>query len=136
MPDHPNVFPRLRYADAPSAIDWLERAFGCTRQFVVPGPDGTIAHAQLRIGVGMVMLGSRRGAGSSVPLDAALEAGPQVLYVCLPVVDAHHARAAAAGAEIVRAPFDTDYGSRDYVARDREGHVWCFGTYHPYAAEG
>lgn len=135
MPDHPNVFPCLRYADAPSAIDWLERAFGCTRQFVVPGPDGTIAHAQLRIGAGMVMLGSRR-AGSSDPLDQALDAGPQVLYVCLPEIDARHARAATAGAEIVRAPFDTDYGSRDYVARDPGGHLWCFGTYDPYAAEG
>ena len=45
--------------------------------------------------------------------------------------DAHHARAKAAGAEIVMELMDTDYGSRDYAARDPEGNVWNFGTYRP-----
>jgi uncharacterized glyoxalase superfamily protein PhnB len=135
MPDTPNIFPCLRYADAPAAIDWLERAFGCARHFVVPGENGSIAHAQLHCGAGMVMLGSRRPAAECDAMHQVLESGgTQVLYVVVADIDAHHARAAAAGAEIVVAPFDTDYGSRDYVARDPEGHVWCFGTYDPYAA--
>ena len=46
-------------------------------------------------------------------------------------LDAHHDRARAAGAEIIRGPFDTDYGSRDYAARDLAGNVWSFGTYRP-----
>ena len=40
-------------------------------------------------------------------------------------------RAVAAGAEILMAPTDQDYGSRDFVAKDHEGNVWCFGTYQP-----
>jgi uncharacterized glyoxalase superfamily protein PhnB len=44
-------------------------------------------------------------------------------------IDALHARAAAAGAEIIRKPYDTDYGSRDFAARDPEGNRWSFGTY-------
>jgi len=46
-------------------------------------------------------------------------------------VDAHYARAKAAGAEIVMELEDTDYGSRGYSVRDLEGHLWSFGTYHP-----
>ena len=42
-----------------------------------------------------------------------------------------HERALAAGAEILMAPTDQEYGSRDFVAKDHEGNVWCFGTYQP-----
>ncbi|MFD0787779.1 VOC family protein, partial [Micromonospora azadirachtae] len=51
------------------------------------------------------------------------------VYVAIDDVNAHYARARAAGAEIIREPFDTDYGSRDYAARDLAGNVWSFGTY-------
>jgi uncharacterized glyoxalase superfamily protein PhnB len=52
------LIPCLRYRDAPAAIDWLVKVFGFEKQLVVPGPDGTIAHAQLSFGSGMIMLGS------------------------------------------------------------------------------
>ncbi len=56
------VIPCLRYRDAPAAIEWLCRAFGpplrLDKHLVVPNQDGTIAHAQLSFGAGMVMLGS------------------------------------------------------------------------------
>jgi uncharacterized glyoxalase superfamily protein PhnB len=55
------------------------------------------------------------------------------LYVVVEDADAHHDRAKAAGAEIVMAPRDTDYGSRDYAAKDPEGNTWYFGTYRPGA---
>ena len=54
------VIPTLRYRDAPAAIEWLCRAFGFEKHLVVPGDDGTIAHAQLVFGNGMIMLGSAR----------------------------------------------------------------------------
>jgi len=41
---------------------------------------------------------------------------------------------AAAGADIVAEPYDTDYGSREFTARDLDGNVWSFGTYQPAAA--
>ena len=56
------------------------------------------------------------------------------MYVVVEDIDAHHERATAAGAELVRALQDTDYGSREYSARDVEGNVWSFGTYQPWAS--
>ena len=127
---NPNIFPAIRYQDAPAAIEWLARAFGLEKHFVVPASNGSITHAQLQIGPGMIMLGSKRdGKASANPWDGV----DQGIYVCVVDVDAHHARAKAAGAEIVRALEDTDYGSREYSVRDLEGHLWSFGTYDPYA---
>ncbi len=53
-----DIYPSLTYEDAPAAIDWLCRAFGFTRRFVVPGPDGRIEHSELSHGAGVVMIGS------------------------------------------------------------------------------
>jgi uncharacterized glyoxalase superfamily protein PhnB len=52
------VIPVLRYRDAPAAIEWLCQTFGFEKNLVVPNDDGTIAHAQLSFGNGMIMLGS------------------------------------------------------------------------------
>ena len=52
------VIPGLRYRDAPAAIDWLVRVFGFEKHLVVPGNNGSIEHAQLSLGGGMIMLGS------------------------------------------------------------------------------
>jgi uncharacterized glyoxalase superfamily protein PhnB len=54
------VMPALRYVDAPAAIDWLCRVLGFERHAVYPGPGGTIAHAELTLSGGMVMLGSQK----------------------------------------------------------------------------
>jgi uncharacterized glyoxalase superfamily protein PhnB len=121
-----SIFPAFQYADAPAAVDWLEKAFGFERKAVHPAPDGTIAHAELRFGNGMVMFGSKRPPDPANPWTQ--ESG---LYVVVDDIDAHHARARQAGAEIVRPPADTDYGSREYSARDLEGRLWSFGTYRP-----
>jgi uncharacterized glyoxalase superfamily protein PhnB len=122
----PNIFPALRYQDGPAAIEWLARAFGFEKQMVVPGPGGTIAHAQMRFGPGVIMLGSAKH-GPDNPWDTV----PQGIYVYVADADAHYARAKAAGAEIVMELRDTDYGSREYSVRDPEGHLWSFGTYRP-----
>jgi uncharacterized glyoxalase superfamily protein PhnB len=55
----------------------------------------------------------------------------QALYVAVEHPDEHYARAKHAGAEIIMELQDTEYGSRDYAARDLEGHHWYFGTYAP-----
>jgi len=130
MTGNPNVFPCVKYADAPAAIDWLGRAFGFKRHFVVPGEGGAVSHAQLQIGAGLIMCGSETAPDPADPRATAAFG----IYVRVDDVDAHHARAAAAGAEVVVAPRDTGYGSRDYSARDLEGRLWCFGDYDPYAA--
>jgi uncharacterized glyoxalase superfamily protein PhnB len=120
-----DIYPVFRYPDARAAIDFLCSAFGLTVRELHEGPDGVVRHAELGHGDGLVMLAG--GAGPQVrPAD-----DDHRIYLVVDDVDAHHARAAAAGAEIVVAPFDTDYGSRDYTARDLVGNVWSFGTYRP-----
>jgi uncharacterized glyoxalase superfamily protein PhnB len=130
-----NVIPTLRYHDAPAAIEWLCESFGFERHLVVPGEEGTIAHAQLVFGNGMIMLGSAEdsefGRLMKVPTDLG---GPNTgsAYLIVEDVDAHHARARAAGAKILIDLKDEDYGGRDYTCHDPEGHVWTFGTYDPW----
>jgi uncharacterized glyoxalase superfamily protein PhnB len=136
--DHPpqNMYPVLRYKDAKAAIDFLCEAFGFERNAVYESDDGAIEHAQLELAGGIVMLSTERddderGWGS--------HAGEGWIYVVVQDPDAHHARAKAAGANIIRELEDQDYGSRDYSARDPEGNIWSFGTYNPAtvpAAEG
>ncbi len=125
----PNIFPTLRFSDAPAAIEWLNRAFGFEKQFVVPGEKDTVAHAQLRLGAGMIMLGSERPAEPGNPWTTE----PYGIYAVVKDIDAHYNRAKAAGAKIERPLSDTDYGAREYSVRDCEGHLWSFGTYDPYA---
>lgn len=129
------IIPTMRYGDAPAAIEWLCKAFGFEKHLVVPGPNGTIAHAQLTFGNGMIMLGSTRddqfGRLVTVPADAG--AVTQSPYIIVQDTDAHYARARAAGAEIVMDIKDEDYGGRGYSCRDPEGHLWNFGSYDPWA---
>lgn len=133
---HAAIIPALRYEDAPAAIDWLCKAFGFERHLVVPGKGGAIAHAQLALGNSMVMLGSVReddfGRLQRTPRQVGGSC-TQSVYAIVADVDAHHARAAAAGAEVVYGPEDQEYGGRLYSCRDPEGHLWSFGSYDPWA---
>ena len=132
-----HIVPSLRYRDAAAAIEWLCTAFGFEKHLVVPREGSEIAHAQLTFDGGMIMLGSSHGS----PYDAAVKPPSETNGVCTqsPYIvvddaDAHHARAVAAGAEIVLELVDEDHGGRGYTCRDPEGHVWNFGTYDPWAS--
>ncbi|MDH3292402.1 MAG: VOC family protein [Gemmatimonadota bacterium] len=130
------VIPTQRYADAVVATEWLCRAFGFEQHLVVPGENGTIAHAQLTFGNGMIMLGSARDDEYGRMIKQPSNIGgaeTQAPYVIVDDVDAHYARPKAAGATIVLAPKDQSYGGRLYTCRDLEGHLWNFGTYDPWA---
>lgn len=130
------VIPALRYQDAAAAVEWLCDAFGFERHLVVPGEGGTVVHAQLVFGNGMVMLGSA-GEGEfdalQKPPGAVGGAVTQSPYIVVKDADEHYARAVAAGAEIVMEIRDEDYGGRGYSCRDPEGHLWNFGSYDPWA---
>jgi len=121
----------LGYEDPAGAVDWLEQAFGFERSAVHEDPDGKVVHAELRYGDGMIMLGSARNEAWGMRTPKELGAVTQGVYVVVDEIDPHYERARAVGAEIVREPMDTDYGSRDYMARDPEGNLWSFGTYRP-----
>ena len=155
------IFPFLRYQDAPAAFEWLARAFGFEKQMLVPGPDGTIAHAQLRYGSSLIMIASvgdeeklirlasarddemhlietasARVDDPTLKRPAVVGGASQGIYVYVDDVTAHHDRAKAAGAEIIMALEKSEYGSREYMARDLEGHVWSFGSYAPEIGGG
>ena len=128
----------MRYQDAPAAIAWLCGAFGFSPHLVVSDDLGGIAHAQLVLGNGMVMLGSVR------PLDeydglvktpSEVGTNTQAPYVYIAEVDEHYRRAVQAGAEIVDEIADQEYGGRLYTARDPEGYLWNFGSYDPWAEQ-
>jgi uncharacterized glyoxalase superfamily protein PhnB len=131
MTDRPTIYPYMQYRDAKAAIAWLERAFGFRTVMAHPEADGGIAHAELSLGNGMIMLGSCKDNGLGMTMPAKAGGNTQGVYVVIKDADALYARAQAAGAEIVMSIRDTDYGSRDFSVRDPEGHLWSFGTYQP-----
>lgn len=129
------VIPGLRYTDAGTTIEWLCQAFGFEKHLVVPGENGTIEHAQLTFGNGMIMLGSARSDeyGQMIKQPSEVDgAETQAPYLIVDDVDVHYARAKDAGARIVLEPEDQSYGGRLYTCRDPEGHLWSFGTYDPW----
>ena len=131
------LIPVVRYRDAPAAIEWLCQAFGFEKHLVVPNADGTIAHAQLSFGNGMIMLGSvqknETEFGSLMKQPDEVGGGQtQSTYVVVTDADAAYTRAKAGGAKIAMEIRDEDYGGRDFSCHDLEGHLWSFGTYDPW----
>ena len=130
------VIPGLRYRNAPAAIDWLCEVFGFERQLVVPGDnEKTILHAQLRLGTGMVMLGSVTDTGLGPVMKQPDEIGgaeTQCSYLVVDDADVVYERAKAAGAAIVLEIENPEYGGRGFTCRDLEGHIWSVGTYNPW----
>jgi uncharacterized glyoxalase superfamily protein PhnB len=129
--------PCLRYRNAPAAIEWLCGAFGFEKQAIYPNEDGTIAHAQLTFGNGMIMLGSvpekETAWGELIKQpDEIGGAETQCAYLIVADPDALYARAKAAGARIIVEIKDEDYGGRGFSCYDLEGHLWNFGSYDPW----
>lgn len=122
----PQVWPTLRARDARALIAFLAEAFGF-EETAVYGEGGHVDHAQLSWPHGGgIMLGSVR----DTPDDKwSLTPGSFGAYAVTDDPDGLFARATAAGARIVQEPHDTDYGSREFVVRDREDNLWSFGTY-------
>ena len=131
------IVPMIAYEDAAAAIDWLTVAFGFTERAGqrYTSRDGTIGHAELELDGEIVMLatpnreyqGPKRHRHSCDAADSWLD-NPWVIDGVLVVVDdldAHHARAVAAGADVIRPPEEGPAG-RLYTAEDLEGHRWMF----------
>jgi uncharacterized glyoxalase superfamily protein PhnB len=133
------IHPTMRYRDAPRAIDWLCNALGFERHAVYEDGEGGILHAQLVFGNGLIMISSARDDawGQRITQPDQTD-GRETQCCCLTVVDvdAHCARARAAGAEIIDEPEDKPYGGRGYGLRDPEGHLWWVGSYDPWSPPG
>ena len=129
----PSFTPVVFYRDPLAALKWLEAAFGFETSLLVTDEAGNVGHAEMTLGEGHVSVGAEWGAAeligpAKMRSPASLEGqGTQFVRVALESgIDAHCARAEAAGARITQRPEDQFYGARVYRALDPEGHVWCF----------
>ena len=113
----------LLYRDAGAAVEWLAKAFGLEKEEALEGPDGRVNHASMIFGKAALMLGSP---GPDFEGPRAHGHSTANLYVDVDDVEAHYARALAAGATIVEELKETFYGARRYGAEDLEGHRWYF----------
>ena len=122
---HTEIIPYIFYRDLPAALEWLARAFGFAEEMRTGTPSGGM-HAQMRFDGQRIMMGQgARQWGVVSPREA--DSATMGVFIYLEDVDAHHARAEAAGAEIVQPPHNESYG-RTYTARDLDGHPWFFTT--------
>ena len=122
------VTPYLACGDAAGAIEFYKRAFAASEIIRIPGPNGKIGHAEVRIGDSPVMLtdeyaemnflGPRSRGGTTVHI-----------HIYVKDVDAMVARAVAAGAKLLRAVKDQFYGDRTGSLEDPFGHVWHIATH-------
>ena len=134
-----SVIPSLRYRDAHAAIKFLCDVFSFERRAVYEGEGGTVAHAELVIDGGMIMLGSDPHEGEYSKLvraPASKDAvNTQGIYVIVDDCRAHYERAKKGGAIIVMELEDKDYGGAGYSCRDPWGYVWSFGSYDPWTPQ-
>jgi uncharacterized glyoxalase superfamily protein PhnB len=100
-------------------IEFLKQAFDAEVIECMSGPDGSIAHAEARIGDSMVMMGEPRDERKPTPA---------AFYVYVPDCDAVYRKALAAGGESVSEPADMFYGDRHGGVRDPLGNTWWIAT--------
>jgi uncharacterized glyoxalase superfamily protein PhnB len=125
-PRRPTFSPSIYYRDPFAALDWLEKAFGFERSMVITEADGRLGHSEMRFGDGHIMVGREWADYMASPVSLGGKNTHGIHVQLRDGIDAHCARARAAGAAILREPADQFYGDRTYAARDPEGHVWSF----------
>jgi PhnB protein len=124
------VTPALVVRGADKAIQFYAEVFGATERTRFPGPDGTIAHAEIEIGDSVVMVEDESPQmGTTAPPPGGLEGSPSSLFIYVEDVDATIERAVKLGAELKRAPEDQFYGDRDGTIVDPFGHGWTIATH-------
>jgi PhnB protein len=122
------VTPYLIIRDAARAIEFYQKAFGAVELMRFPGADGTIGHAEIKIGDGVVMLADESPEmGHKSPQTLGGTAITLLFYV--PDVDAQFARAVAAGGTVKNPLKDQFYGDRSGTITDPFGHIWTIATH-------
>jgi uncharacterized glyoxalase superfamily protein PhnB len=116
------VLPHVMYQDLSAAIAWLGLAFGFAEHYHYGEP---MSGAQVCLGRAVVMLKQAHGHAS----PAKLGFGTQSLTIFIEDVEAHYARAKAAGAKILEEPHETVYGEFQYAVEDLDGHHWLFSRH-------
>ncbi|HZY46600.1 MAG TPA: VOC family protein [Candidatus Bathyarchaeia archaeon] len=115
-----SVTPSLIVDGAPKLIDFLKRTFNAEETARIKGPDGRIAHAEIKIGDSIVMV------SDPTPEFKSKESH---LYVYVDDIDAIYKQALDAGGAVVREPKTQFYGDRSASVRDPAGNVWSIATH-------
>jgi PhnB protein len=115
-----NVTPYLTVKGANRLIEFLKRAFGAEEKERFQQPDGTIMHAELKIGDSIIMLGEA---------NEKWEARPANLYLYVTDTDTTYRRAVETGATSVMEPSDQFYGDRNAGISDPAGNFWWIATH-------
>ncbi len=121
VPDgYHSVTPYLTVPGVAKLIDFLKQAFGAVEIERMARPDGTVQHAQVKIGDSFVMMGEPQ---------PPHEPRPATLYLYLENVDEVYRRALAAGGISLREPRDEFYGDRGGGVEDPSGNQWWIATH-------
>jgi len=120
------VIPVLTYRDIAAAYDFLINAFGFREGMLWRDDSGNVIHGEVHHGEDTIWMHRVAPEHGMHPASPATESGGLTIHVS--DVDAHFARAKAAGAQMLSEPRDQPYGQREYGARDPDGHQWWFAT--------
>ena len=127
MVDRPMIMSALVYRDPRAALAWLEKALGLETVMVIEDDTGEIVHSEMRHGESLIMVGREWDEDHKSPTNLGGK-NTQSLHLHIDGdVDAHCARAKAAGAEVYAEPETQFYGDRTYRCRDLERHIWTVG---------
>jgi PhnB protein len=131
IPDrYRRVTPALVVDGAAKALEFYAEVFGATERLRVPGPGGTIAHAEIEIGDSIVMIEDASPyMGTKAPPAGGLEGSPTALFIYVEDVDAVMELAVNLGATQERPAQDQFYGDRDGHIIDPFGHRWTVATH-------
>jgi uncharacterized glyoxalase superfamily protein PhnB len=122
------VTPHIVCAGTADAIEFYKKAFGAEEKVRLPGPDGKIMHAQIKIGDSAVMLGEE-SEKHGIFGPKHLKGSPVSIHLYVGDADAFVARAAAAGAKVTVPVAETFWGDRYGRIVDPFGHHWSVGTH-------
>lgn len=120
--------PYLVVKGAADAIEFYKRAFDATELFRVPGPDGAVMHAEIKIGDSIIMLADEFPQMNALS-PKTIGGSPVSLMLYLPNVDEVFARTIAAGAKELRPLQNQFYGDRSGTVEDPFGHKWTISTH-------
>lgn len=131
IPDrYRRVTPALVVEGAAKALAFYAEVFGATERMRVPGPGGTIAHAEVEVGDSVVMVEDASPfMGTKAPPAGGFEGSPTALFIYVEDVDAVIERAVKLGATQERSAQDQFYGDRDAHIVDPFGHRWTVATH-------
>jgi uncharacterized glyoxalase superfamily protein PhnB len=123
-----SVTPHLVCAGAAQAIEFYKKAFGAVEEGRMPGPDGKLMHAMIRIGDSAIMLADEMPEWGSLG-PKALKGSPVTIHLYVEDADAFAKRAVEAGAKVTMPVADQFWGDRYGKLEDPYGHHWSVGTH-------